>query len=243
MRSKASPARPSSSWPRVDDRLVEAAARDPLRGALEPADPARVHRRERVAEHERRTSEPDQRRRASSRRWTNCDARERVGERVAEQDHDVRLGVDRHRHLCEPAAVAARRCRAAARRSRPRAARSGRARRRREDVAFESPMDQDAGSASSDAVDDDPRVDDRRRRPRRTAAAGPTSARKSAATAVSRPPRAGRASRRRARPRATARRSGRRPRARRRRRASSASASRSRMPLIAGAQHHRSRKR
>ena len=40
----------------VDDRLVEASARDPLRCALEPPDPACMHRRQGVPGHDRRTA-------------------------------------------------------------------------------------------------------------------------------------------------------------------------------------------
>ena len=44
---------------RVHDRLVEGAACDPLRRALEPPDPACVHRRQGIAGHDRE-QEPDQ---------------------------------------------------------------------------------------------------------------------------------------------------------------------------------------
>ena len=70
----------------VDDRLVEAAARDPLGRALEPQDPRRVHRCEQIADDDGE-EQPDQ---AGDEQppLDQIQARERVGERVAEQDHD-----------------------------------------------------------------------------------------------------------------------------------------------------------
>ena len=53
MRSNARASCPSSSGAASDDRLVEAAVRDPLRRHLEPPDPAGEERREQVAENDR----------------------------------------------------------------------------------------------------------------------------------------------------------------------------------------------
>ena len=142
----------------VDDRLVEAAARDAVGRALEPADPARVQRRERVADARARTSEADH---AGDEQapLDEVDARERSDERVAEQDDRPGSG---------DAAPRPRRSAASPRSTVPRAAtrRSRRPQRDRValDVADEVASRVAVGAASSrrssDVVDDDPGVHD-----------------------------------------------------------------------------------
>ena len=84
----------------VDDRLFEATGGDPLDGALEPADPARVHRRSPVADDERE-DEADQ---AGDQQppLDEMEARKRVDERIAEQ-HDGVCRAHRYGDLRESA--------------------------------------------------------------------------------------------------------------------------------------------
>ena len=121
---------------RVDHRLVEAAAGDSLGRALEPQDPLRVQRCEQIA----RDDGEEQADQAGEEQspLDQLQARDRVGERVAEQDHDA-LVLERDRHLGEAAAAPRRRCRARARDCASPPARPGRARRRATRTVFESP--------------------------------------------------------------------------------------------------------
>ena len=74
---------------RVHHRLVESAAGDPLGCALEPPDPACVHRRQGVAGHDRE-QKPDHARDQQP-PFDQMQTRERIRERVAEQDHGARV--------------------------------------------------------------------------------------------------------------------------------------------------------
>ena len=102
MRSNAVARSPSSSFARVDHRLVEAAAGDPLGRALEPQDPLRVQRCEQIAGDDGEEQADQARKEEPS--LDQLQARDRVGERVAEQDHDA-LVLERNRHLGEAAAA------------------------------------------------------------------------------------------------------------------------------------------
>ena len=78
---------------RVDDRLAEIAARDPVGGALQPADPAREDRRRRIADEEG-GGESDQTR-DDEPAANEMDAPEGVMQRGAQQDDgtvDERIG-------------------------------------------------------------------------------------------------------------------------------------------------------
>ena len=86
--------------PAIDDRLVEAPAGDALDGALEPPDPARVQRSGAIAD-DQPENEPDQSRDQQS-PLDEMHARQRIDERVAEQDDDVGSG-DGNRNLGVPA--------------------------------------------------------------------------------------------------------------------------------------------
>ena len=100
MRSNARASWPSSSVAVVDDRLVEVAGGDPLRGALEAADAAREHPRRRVAD-EQRPAPGRARRRAGAcaRRGRRSGPRRASG---ARDEHDAVRVDDRHRDLGEP---------------------------------------------------------------------------------------------------------------------------------------------
>ena len=194
----------------VDDRLVEAAAGDPLGGALEPADPP-----------------GDASTRPRSRRTTANEQPDQAGDEQPPLDRASRLEsgsaseslsrittpvvLERDRHLRELAAARARRCRARGARPRRAAARSDCARRRATRSGSSRPkMNGLALRASSRSTTR--AWNDRRRLLRELLlAAGLVLVLVRRAPRSGRPPRAGRASRRPAPPRATARRSGRRP--------------------------------
>ena len=88
----------------VDDRLVERPLRDPVGRALQPAEPARVDRGDREAEHDGDQQRDDGR--VEQPPLDERDRRELVGER-AREEHHVARGEQRHGDLGVLAAVVA----------------------------------------------------------------------------------------------------------------------------------------
>ena len=86
IRSNASASSPSSSPPRVHDRLVEAPAGDPVGRALEPADAAREDRGAAVAE-QRARQQRHAARGEQEAPLDELDVRERVAERRRQEQH------------------------------------------------------------------------------------------------------------------------------------------------------------
>ena len=159
MRSNASARSPSSSLP------VSTTGSSKRPPAIRSA--ARSSRRMRCACTDASAVAGAPRRRAgairpanSSRRSIRLQARERIGERVAEQDHDA-LGLERHGHLGEPAAAALDGAALERTRCRDRSSAIGSRATSRDDAVFESPKTN--GWSCEDRVDDDARLEDRGR--------------------------------------------------------------------------------